>query len=463
MKGLKKGCLAAAAAALLLAGSGAAVRAEEPLREAETEEQSGSLSDESLAEQGESLAVSMAEGSFEEAEALFSQEMKAQLPAGTMKAVWEQTVAGLGAYVDVYEVQESGGPAGDIVKVTLRYEQSGLNVLFTFTGGEISGLWLNYYNIPQEASSGEGYQEQEISIGEYELDGRLTLPEDAQNPPVVILIQGSGQSDMNETVGEAGNAPFRDLALGLAERGIATIRYNKRYYQYPEAAPADLTIQDEVLEDAAAAIAWAAECGLVDENRIIVLGHSLGGMLAPAIAAENPRVSAMISLAGSPRKLEDIMIDQNRDALENAGLSAEEVEEQMELVEAEAGRAREAEEGGTDIVLGAPESYWYSLNQIDGAQLALDLAVPMLFLQGEADFQVYADTDFAMWQELLEEKEQVSFRLYEGLNHMFMPSSGKRDVTEYDAPAHVEEQVLQDIADWIDSLQASGKENVNNR
>lgn len=83
MKGLKKGCLAAAAAALLLAGSGAAVRAEEPPREAETEEQSGSLSDESLAEQGESLAVSMAEGSFEEAEALFSQEMKAQLPAGT--------------------------------------------------------------------------------------------------------------------------------------------------------------------------------------------------------------------------------------------------------------------------------------------------------------------------------------------------------------------------------------------
>ena len=114
-------------------------------------------------------------------------------------------------------------------------------------------------------------------------------------------------------------------------------------------------------------------------------------------------------------------------------------------------------------MLGAPESYWYSLNQIDGAQLALDLAVPMLFLQGEADFQVYADTDFAMWQELLEEKEQASFRLYEGLNHMFMPSSGKRDVTEYDAPAHVEEQVIQDIADWIDSLQASGKENVNNR
>ena len=88
-------------------------------------------------------------------------------------------------------------------------------------------------------------------------------------------------------------------------------------------------------------------------------GTAWGAMLAPAIAAENPRVSAMISLAGSPRKLEDIMIDQNRDALENAGLSAEEVEEQMELVEAEAGRAREAKEGGTDIVLGAPESYWY--------------------------------------------------------------------------------------------------------
>ena len=57
-----------------------------------------------------------------------------------------------------------------------------------------------------------------------------------------------------------------------------------------------------------------------------------------------------------------------------------------------------------------------------------------------------------MWQELLEGKEQVSFQLYKGLNHLFMPTSGKRDVTEYDTEAHADEQVMDDVADWIGAL-----------
>lgn len=398
------------------------------------------------------LAVAMAGGSFDEVEERFSDEVKAQLPQETLQAVWEQTVADLGEYAEVYEVQEPESDAGTMVRVILRYEQGGLNVSFVLEDQEITGLWLNYYNIPEEPQTGEDYQEQEIAIGTYELDGRLTLPLDVENPPVVILVQGSGQSDMNETIGSAGNALFRDLAQGLAARGIATIRYNKRYYQYPEAAPADLTVEDEVLEDVAAAIGYAQECGLVDENRIIVLGHSLGGMLAPKIASDNPQVAAIISMAGSPRSLEDIMMDQTAEALEASGLSEEEQEEQMAQAQAEAKRAKEAAEDGTELILGAPESYWYSLNQIDAAGLAQELSIPMLFLQGDADFQVYPDVDFAMWQELLEGKEQVSFQLYEGLNHLFMPTSGKRDVTEYDTEAHADEQVMDDVADWIGAL-----------
>lgn len=420
--------------------------------EGEAENLSGPLAmQESPADLGSRLAADMAQGSFDEVEQRFSPEMAAQLPSGTLQAVWDQTAASLGEYQEVYEVQDLGGDP-DTVKVTLRYAKGGLNVNIVLDGEEIAGLWMNYYNIPEDAQSGEGYQEQEITVGEYELEGRLTLPEDVENPPVAVLIQGSGQSDMNETVGAAGNAPFRDLAQGLAQRGIATIRYNKRYYQYPEAAPANLTVQDEILEDAASAISWAAESGLVDGNRIVLLGHSLGGMLAPEIAHENPQVAAIISLAGSPRDLQDIMIDQNEELLADSGLSQEEQQEQMAQVEAEAERSRSAAQDGTEQILGAPESYWYSLNEIDGGALAQELSIPMLFLQGAEDFQVYPDKDYVMWQELLEGKENVSFRLYEGLNHMFMPTSGKRDVTEYDAPAQVDEQVLDDIADWIGAL-----------
>lgn len=142
-----------------------------------------------------------------------------------------------------------------------------------------------------------GVVEEEISIeGDpaYPLAGTLTLPEGTDNPPVVILIHGSGSSDRNETI--SGNTPFRDIAWGLAERGIASIRYDKRYYTYPDAAsdPASVTIEAEVLEDADAAIALAMADDRLDHSRVYILGHSLGGMLTPAIAASHPQ------LAGRP-------------------------------------------------------------------------------------------------------------------------------------------------------------------
>lgn len=418
----------------------------------ETETQEGaSTGQQDYADLGAGLSEQMAGGDFAGTVELFAKEIKAQLPEGVLKMVWGQTVASLGAYQEVYDAQQTFAAEGIGVKVTLRYEKGGLNVLFAFNqGGEITGLRLNYYNIPEEPDASEEYEEQKIKIGAFELDGRLTLPVGVEKPPVVILVQGSGQSDMNETIGAAGNQPFKDLAVGLAKRGIATIRYNKRYYQYPEKAPTDLTIQDEVLEDVDSAIQYAAECGQIDPERMIVLGHSLGGMLAPKIASDHEEVAGIISMAGSPRNLLDISADQNIEALAAAnGLSDEEKKETMAQLEAMMAKAREASEGETEQIMGVDGAYWYSLNQIHTDELVKNLEIPMLFLQGDADFQVYPDKDYVLWQELLEGKENAAFHLYKGLNHLFMPTGGKRDITEYDAKAQVDEQVIADIGAWI--------------
>ncbi len=266
-----------------------------------------------------------------------------------------------------------------------------------------------------------------MSIGGdgHPLSGMLTLPDGVENPPVVLLVHGSGQSDMNETIGAAGNAPFEDLAHGLAAQGIASLRYNKRYYQYPELANEYITIGEEVLSDVNAALALLKGREEVDSGRIYVLGHSLGGMLAPYIVQQNPWTAGLISLAGSPRGLWEIVYDQNLSALGMAELGGQETQELMQMVGGEA----LDEETLSQALFGVSGRYWASLAAIDTASIAKEVDVPMLILQGSADFQVYPDKDYAAWQALLEGKENATFKLFEGLNHLFMPSSGVLDGT----------------------------------
>ncbi len=406
-----------------------------------------------LASLAEKLSGQMAGGDFSETCSLFTDAVAAQLDEKALKDAWEKTVAGIGAYIGYHSTEATAKGGSTIVKSILEYEKSGLTVLFTFNEyGKIDGLWLNYCTIPAAAESTASYTEIPVEIGEYGLDGLLTLPSGAEKPPVIIMLQGSGQHDYDETIGAAQNKPFRDIARGLAERGIATLRYNKRYYQYPEKASADITIEDEATEDAAAAIAFAKGRDEVDGDKIIILGHSLGGMLAPRIAAENADVKGIISLAGSPRNLADIILDQNTDALNASSISKDEKEKKLEQVRAETERIKSLTEqnvGESKAIFGISAVYWLSLNKSVGADFVGSLNLPMLFLQGGSDFQVKPETDFKAWQDILSGKKRCSFKLYDGLNHLFMKTNGKTDITEYDPAGSVDEAVLDDIAGWI--------------
>lgn len=422
----------------------------------------------------------------------FSQELAEALSERDMKSAWKQAVQGLGEPLgDDAQSGEAGGnvsitaqasflnpPASGseygsiadfggyvITSAQIPYETKNVIVSISYgASGAVEGIYVTYVLPETEPEATESYTEYEVSVGEgdYPLDGLLTLPNGVEHPPVVLLVHGSGQNDKNETIGAAGNAPFADIAHGLAEYGIATLRYDKRYYQYPELATDTVTIRDEVLDDVALAIHMLAEEERVDNERIYVLGHSLGGMLAPCIAQENSEVAGIISLAGSPRGLWEIVYDQNIAAIEAAELDASEREELAGMVQQEYGKVLElvadvrgGEEGAdasaglSEALFGVSGYYWASLAEIDTAAIARELSVPMLILQGSADFQVYPERDFAAWQTLLEGKENVAFRLFEGLNHLFMLSDGTMDASEYDEEAHVAEEVIEVIAGWL--------------
>jgi alpha-beta hydrolase superfamily lysophospholipase len=308
------------------------------------------------------------------------------------------------------------------------------------------------------AGASDAYTEVIVQLEtEKPLEAVLTLPKTSGKPPVVILIHGSGPSDKDETIGE--NKPFADIAHGLAQRGIASFRFDKRTYTYPDDAADYATVRGEVLNDAAAAVKQMKNNKSV--GNVYVLGHSMGGMLAPTIAAESDGdVAGIILLAGTPRSLVDLMYDQNMELIEAMKLLPEQTQEMIGDVNAQLDPLRELDESDTGDYLGAPASYWASLNAIDPAAVAEGLDIPMLIMQGTDDFQVSVENDFNAWKELLEGSEGVRFKLYDGLNHLFMPTSGKRDVTEYDAASVVDPQVIEDIATFIKENEQGTQQNT---
>jgi len=290
-----------------------------------------------------------------------------------------------------------------------------------------------------------GLSEAEIRVGQapWILHGTFTMP-GAKGPfPLVVLVHGSGPQDRDESI--AACKPFRDLAWGLAQKGIAVLRYDKRTYAYRAESQAlkTITVKEETLEDAAQAVALAKALPGVDPKRVFILGHSLGGYLLPRLAKAAPDCAGYISLAGSARPLEDLILEQ----IKRRGAPSI----YMGKIEADIARIKALgpDSSPTEILLNAPASYWLDLKGFDPAQEAATISKPMLFLQGDKDSQVTL-VDFELWKKTLGHRPQVKLTRYATLNHLFMTVEGTSTGAEYGKPGQrVAPEVIQDLAAWI--------------
>lgn len=408
-------------------------------------------------------ADSLRTGDYKAVAAQFDAAMSAAMSGEMLEQAWQEATANLGSYVGRVSVTSTETQGYFYVEVLEHYENNGLLVRLPYSAdGLIAGLSYEYQAVSDSTpETSDAYTEEAITVSgdpKLPLDGLLTLPNGVQKPPVVILLQGSGSTDKDETIGAAANKPFADIAHGLAEEGIAVIRYDKRSYVYPETfqTPESLTIEKEYLEDVSAAISLAQGDSRLDGEHIFVLGHSLGGMLTPRIAYDHPELAGIISMAGSLRPLWEITYDQNielagtlRDTLSGNELNT--LEAQMEQVESDIAVLRGDISGlaDSDILLGIPAGYWKSLGENAGLNYIGQIDLPILVLQGDADFQVYPEKDYQLWVDTLTDRPDAACHLYQDLNHLMMPTSGKRDVSDYDAKAAVDAKVITDTAEFV--------------
>ncbi|MBA3323328.1 MAG: alpha/beta fold hydrolase [Pyrinomonadaceae bacterium] len=325
-------------------------------------------------------------------------------------------------------------------------------VVFAATAaGKVAAWQPPVYAVPSS------FREQEIVVGsggEWPLPGTLALP-NGQGPfPSVVLVHGSGPNDRDESHGT--NKPFRDLAWGLASRGIAVLRYDKRTKVHGakvvQTSGEDLTVKEEVIDDALAAAELLRRTPGIDARRVFILGHSLGGTLAPRIAAGDPKLAGLIVLAGATETFEDAIVRQYEYLHALDGSLDENDKVTLDKIRQQAARVKNLKETGEQPeakeLFGVPAAYWLDLRGYDAPIAALKLRQPLLVLQGERDYQVTM-RDFENWRRALGQTQRATFKSYPKLNHLFLEGEGRSAPAEYNTPGHVPQYVIDDIATWI--------------
>jgi hypothetical protein len=346
----------------------------------------------------------------------FSPEVLAALPADKAAAQLGPMVQSLGPLRSGRPVPRVASVQGsDVFIFPSEFQNSRLNVVITVNAaGQVSGLWFMPPD-PEPARPGDLF----VVTGDLKLPATLTLPSGDGPFPAVVFMHGSGPNDRDETIGP--NAPFKDLAEGLAARGVASLRFVKRTKQYPGRPVA--TVKDEVIDDALSALALLRQQPKIDPKRVYLLGHSLGAYLIPRIAPSDPAAAGFIMLAGNARPIDEVAAEQ----VKYLGAPPETL---------------------AQLKQAAPASYWDDLKAYDPAGAALKITAPLLILQGERDYQVTMK-DFEMWRAALKGRQNVTLKSYPKLNHLFLEGEGKSMPAEYGQPGHIPTYVLDDLAAFM--------------
>jgi dienelactone hydrolase len=310
-----------------------------------------------------------------------------------------------------------------------------------------------------------GYREEEVSFSSPygTIPGTLTLPTTGEGPfPTALFLPGSGPQDRHSTVGP--NRPLQDLARGLAARGVASLRFDKRAFLIRAALAAaksraerqaileglEESLDAEYVQDALAALAWLRQREGVDPTRLSLLGHSLGSLAAAVVSTEEGgAVQKLVLMAAPGRPFDVILEEQLAFQAQLAGKDEAAARAQAKGTVEGVRRALRGELPATQRVLGATGAYWKDVCGRDLPAILTASPLPVLLLHGAKDCQV-AQQDFEVLSQAIASREVDSrATLCQGLNHLFMPVEGQSTGAEYADQGAVAKEPIQAVADFL--------------
>jgi dienelactone hydrolase len=416
--------------------------------------------DSKLKEKVEAFFAALSKADYEGAGKDFDDAVRKALPTDKVKELWETLPKKVGVLKKRGEPRVEKAGKYDLIIVPCTFEKIALDARFSFNSDDkIAGLGFvpsasTEYKPPDYVKR-DAFREIDLKLnegGEWELPGTLSIPIGTGPFPAVILIHGSGPNDRDETI--LSNKPFRDLAWGLSSRGIAVYRFDKRTRVHGAKLKGEKfpTVKEEVTDDALAAVALLRKTKDIDPRRVFVLGHSLGALMAPRIGKADSDIAGLVIMAGNARPLEDLVLEQFTYIYSLNGGPTEEQKKELEEIKKKCTRVKDStlteSTPGAELPLGTPGVYWLSIRDYHPEQVAAQLTMPLLILQGERDYQVTM-ADYKLWERSLKGRPNATLKSYPKLNHLFVEGEGKSKPDEYLKSGHVAREVIDDIAEWI--------------
>ena len=392
----------------------------------------------------------------------YDKAVAARLSVSTTSSIWNQIESQFGEFVKVDTLVTNTINDNFIVEQVLEFEKSYLKYRLSFNAeNQIAGIFFIPYRTAAAATeSTKVFEETKCSFvnDDIEFPAILCTPKKQKSKAVVILIHGSGPSDMDETIGP--NKIFKQIANKLAKYGIASLRYDKRSYLAQQGkleGRLQTDIDHIVVSDAIAAAKFMHSVDSLENLPRIIMGHSLGAHMAPKIALESSNVDAIVMLAANARPLEDLVMEQYKYLMAPDGYTKEEKKE-LKTLKKKVKNVKKlkkyiAKGKVVELPLSNDTAFWLSLNDYKPLQTVNNLQMPILIIQGGRDYQVRKE-DFEIWHSnsLQSINKDQTFILYSGLNHLFIYGNKASYPEEYNKKGEVSENMIHDVSDWIKSI-----------
>jgi len=422
-----------------------------------------------IAQKNESLAVQKAveiielfkTEQYEKAYTFCDVLMHRRATADRFQVIWEALATANGDLKEVGATRYYFSDTFHVTTTKLKFKNGSVGLRLSFNlDWQISGLYIvdaePMYNIPTYANT-FGFYEIKIPFGPvgFENEAILTVPIQEKKYPCIIIIGGSGPVDKDLIFGP--NRIYKDFAWGLANKGIATVRYDKRTKAYFGKIMKEhkngnyYTIEQEYLDDLNEIVKKVSKKNAVDPNRIYLMGHSQGAGLMPLFLKQNKKVAGAIMAAGNYRSLQDLMLYQFEylKPIQAKTKQDSALFDNLALL-AQNAKIKNLPNTFPNDSLPAmyPFSYWNYLNKINNIELAKSNKKPVLVLQGDRDYQVPIG-EYLKWKQALVAKTNYQFTSFQKLNHLFLEGEGKSTPDEYFNRSNVPEYVIDEITKWI--------------
>ena len=341
-----------------------------------------------------------------------------------------------------------------------------IKISFPFQATDIyysifKGLKTKELKSPEITS--DKYVSEEITFpsGKIKLAGTLTIPKDNRKKhPAVILISGSGPQDRNgDTAGPGGLkfGIFKQIAHCLSENGIAVLRYDDRGVG-KSGGNFEGTTQEDFIQDAKSAIKFLRNREDILKNKIALIGHSEGAIIALRIAKENPDlIKAIVLLAGTAKKGDEVLKEQFTYILDCFELSEKEkakflknYENFLKLLKGEPVE-KKFEEKIMPII--KPQINWLKSFVNYDPLIGLErIKAKILIINGGKDKQIFPHHAKILYQKLKELNKSVTLKIFPDLNHLLI-SSETGNYSEYPRQMmegkRVSPELLKFLLNWL--------------